>query len=216
MTAFSEELRVRVPAGPANVSALALEARYVRGDGAGPGAVIAPPHPLYGGTLSNPVVTVTADGLQRAGVATLAFNYRGAGTSDGELTDNLDAAVSDYGAALGELRARAGGPYIAAGYSFGAGSALLTCRDDAHVLGVVLIAPPIGMLRAEDLAAFRGRVLVVIGDDDEYSPLPELTARLAVRPDAVLDVIAGADHFFHFGGLSAIGARVAQHVRTWL
>ena len=213
MNPFTENLSVRVPA-PAGAE-LALEARFAR-VGAGPGAVVAPPHPMYGGTLGNPVVTATAEGLQRCGIATLLFNYRGIQGSEGEVTDELAAAVSDYRAAFGELRSRATGPHIAAGYSFGAGTALLSSCDDADVLGVVLIAPPVGMLRAEDLEAFRGRVLVLVGDDDDYAPLPELKARLAARSDAVLDVIAGADHFFHFGGLSAISARVAQHVRSWL
>jgi alpha/beta superfamily hydrolase len=213
MTSFTENLKLQVPAGAE--PALALEAVWTR-SGSGPGAVVAPPHPLYGGTLKNPVIAATADGLLRAGVATLAFNYRGTEASEGEATDSLEAAVSDYRAAFDALRARATGPYIAAGYSFGAGTALLSCLDDPQLVGVVLVAPPVGMLRSEDLAALTGRVLVLVGDDDDYAPLPELTARLAVRADAVLDVIAGADHFFHFGGLSEISTRVAQHVRSWL
>ena len=218
MNLHRDSCQVRVPAD-ASGPELTLEARFQCAEGqptGAAGAVVASPHPLYGGSLSNPVVAATAEGLQRVGLATLLFNYRGTEASEGEPTDSLEAAVSDYRAALAELRTRAAGPHLAAGYSFGAGAALLSCRDDASIGGLVLVAPPVGMLHADDLSAFRGKLLVVTGDDDDYAPLPELTALLAARPDASLEVITGADHFFHFGGLGAISARVAQHVRSWL
>lgn len=214
MNLHGQPCTIRVPPGPES-SALSLEARFIAA-GAGAGAVVAPPHPAYGGTMSNSVVSATADGLQRAGIASLLFNYRGTEASEGELTDSLEAAAGDYQAALSTLRARCAGPHLAAGYSFGAGTALASCRDDAQLKGAVLIAPPVGMLREDDLRAFAGRILVIVGDDDDYAPLPELTARLAARPDAVLEVMPGADHFFHFGGLAALSALVARHVRDWL
>lgn len=194
---------------------LALEARLTL-SGVAAGAVVAPPHPLYGGSLSNPVVQATQQGLLDAGVATLAFNYRGTEGSEGVATDSLEAATSDYRAALAELCQHVSGMLIAAGYSFGAGSALLTARDEQRVQGLVLIAPPTGMLRAEDLAAFPGRVLVIVGDDDDYAPVPELTARLRAHAGAKLEVLPGVDHFFHFGGLAAVHTLVRDHVKSWL
>jgi alpha/beta superfamily hydrolase len=214
-------MRSRVPTQPCQVIVtpsdgvtLALEARYV--PGAAGAAVVAPPHPLYGGTLENPVVMATLAGLQEASLATLAFNYRGVERSAGESTDSLEASVGDYAAALAELASRTPGPYFAAGYSFGAGTALLAARDEPRVAGVVLVAPPVGLLHSEDLHAFRGRLFVVVGDDDDYAPLGELTAILSARSDAVLTVIPGADHFFHFGGLTELGKLVADQVRGWL
>jgi alpha/beta superfamily hydrolase len=191
-----------------------LEARFSPGSAAG--AVVASPHPLYGGSIDNPVVMATVAGLQGAGVASMAFNYRGIDRSEGTATDSLEAAVTDYTAAFHELRARTAGPYFAAGYSFGAGTALLMARDTAEIAGVVLVAPPLRMLHAEDLRAFAGRVCVVLGDDDEYAPVSELSALLAARPDATLTLIPGADHFFHFGGLSQLAQHIAAQVRGWL
>ncbi|MET0388754.1 MAG: alpha/beta fold hydrolase [Polyangiales bacterium] len=192
-----------------------LEALFTPG-GKGAGAVVASPHPLYGGTMSNAVVIATGRGLHAAGLATFAFNYRGTEESQGTASDSLESAVEDYAAVLAELRRRTGGPYVAAGYSFGAGTALLTARDDAQICGVVLVAPPIGLLLAEDLAAFQGRVLIVVGEHDDYAPLQELEARCAARADCVLEVIAGADHFFHFGGLPELEAHIKKHVAGWL
>ena len=70
-------------------SALKLEARRVASQDASGVAVVAPPHPLYGGTLHNPVVVGIAEGLLRAGVAPLAFNWRGIDGSEGMRTADL-------------------------------------------------------------------------------------------------------------------------------
>jgi uncharacterized protein len=213
----TQSCRVQVPAAegePQGTAAVVLEARYVPGSAGA--AVVAPPHPLYGGTIDNPVVAATLAGFQEASLATLAFNYRGVERSDGVASDSIEAAVGDYSAALVELASRTPGPYFAAGYSFGAGSALLAVRDDPRVAGLVLVAPPVGMLHAEDLRVFQGAVLVVVGDADDYAPLGELTEILKARPSAKLVVLPGADHFFHFGGLAEISQLVATHVRSWL
>jgi len=193
---------------------LQLEGSFV-GEGHERGAVIAPPHPLYGGTLSNPVVVTAQEALVAAEFVTLRFNFRGTEASEGQATDSLEAAVEDYQAAFAELAARVPGPYVFAGYSFGAGTALLAAREDTRALGAVLIAPPLGLLRAEDLAAFGRKLLVVVGDDDDYAPLAELESRLRAQGGAALEVIAGTDHFFHYGGLRELRKRITEHVTSW-
>jgi alpha/beta superfamily hydrolase len=194
---------------------LALEARLQLGRGQA-GAVVAPPHPLYGGSMTNPVVQVAAEALRECGVSTLTFNYRGTEGSQGVATSSLDASTADYRAALTALRADVPGPTIAAGYSFGAGTALLSAYDDSAALALVLIAPPLGMLRAEDLAACKARVLIIVGDDDEYTPVSDLRALLAGAPNVALELLPGVDHFFHFGGMPALFALLRDHAQTWL
>jgi uncharacterized protein len=194
---------------------LALDALVQRGRGPG-GAVVAPPHPLYGGSMTNPVVQIATDAWLEVGASTIAFNYRGTEGSEGVATSSLDAATADYAAALAALRAETSGPMFACGYSFGAGTALLSARDASDVAGLVLIAPPLGMLHSEDLKAFAGRILLIVGDDDEYAPLSELRPLLAEVPSVALEVLPGVDHFFHFGGLPALFASLRDHVRTWL
>src|SRR5271155_1503937 len=46
-------------------------------------AVICHPHPLFGGTMDNKVVTTVARALQEVGIPTLRFNFRGVGASAG-------------------------------------------------------------------------------------------------------------------------------------
>ncbi len=221
MTLLSwEPVAVTVPGSPS----LQLEARRVVAahGGESAGAVIAPPHPLYGGTFHNPVVICIADGLARAGIVPWAFNWRGTEGSEGSKTDSLEAAVADYLAAVSALAdfgalaiSGAQPPLYAAGYSFGAATALLAARQDPRIEGVILLAPPAGMLQSADLEAAPSRLLVIVGDDDEYAPIAAIEAKLAARTDAVLDVIPGADHFFHFGGMQDIAGRVAAHVQGW-
>ena len=47
------------------------------------GSVIAPPHPLYGGSMDSPVVNEVAWASARSGVAAVRFNWRGVGASTG-------------------------------------------------------------------------------------------------------------------------------------
>src|SRR5260221_5297480 len=46
-------------------------------------AVIAHPHPLFGGTMDNKVVTTLARAFVESGAATFRFNFRGVGGSHG-------------------------------------------------------------------------------------------------------------------------------------
>ena len=79
---------------------VALEGIYLAGDGpdAG-GAVIAAPHPLYGGSMESPVVNEIAYACGRAGLASLCFNWRGVGASAGEPSGEAADADADYAAA---------------------------------------------------------------------------------------------------------------------
>jgi alpha/beta superfamily hydrolase len=209
-----ERTQIAVPAA-AGVPALRLEARRMAGPRAA--AVVAPPHPLYGGTFDNPVVLNIAEGLFRAGVGPLTFNWRGTEASEGQRTDSLAAAVADYTAALASLPVDQ--PLLAAGYSFGAGAALLAAgqqQQPAQLRGLILLAPPLGLVHADDLLAVRAPILVIAGSDDAYAPIDQLEAVCAARTDLSLVVIPGADHFFHYGGLTAIGAAVREHAERWL
>jgi uncharacterized protein len=184
------EEKVTIP-GPEAV----LEGRFVPGT-SGPGVVIAHPHPLYGGSLDNNVVWAAARAFGARGWATLRFNFRGVGESQGTYGEGL-AEVADVVAALEFLRTRAPGPYYVAGYSFGAyvaGQALLQGLDAA---GALLISPPIAFMDLAFLPQVPRLTLVTAGDRDELCPLAELRRLLAAAPAPVeLAVIPGADHFY--------------------
>src|SRR6202162_3642895 len=93
-------------------------------------AVVAHPHPLFGGTMHNKVVYQAAKTLHRFGLPVLRFNFRGAGLSEGT-HDNGHGEQEDVSAALDFLAGEyPGAPLLVAGFSFGSWVGLLVgCRD---------------------------------------------------------------------------------------
>ena len=103
---MEERVTVEVEGGPR------LEARLGLVDPGRGGLVLCHPHPLYGGDMDNPVVVRAAEVAREAGLATLRFNFRGVGASEGS-HDKGRGEQDDVRAALATLRARlaAGSPW---------------------------------------------------------------------------------------------------------
>ena len=186
---------------------LALEAVWQ----AGPerAAVVAPPHPLYGGSLDNPVCVELARALHAEGFAPLRFNWRGVGASQGDATGDFEAARRDYRAALDHATGALAPPALASGYSFGAAAALRVALDDARVGALLLVAPPAAMLAEMPLEGFAGPLRAVSGDRDEFAPPAELAEQIGRAPRGRLRTVPGADHFFSLGGHDEL-ARLAR------
>lgn len=198
---------VRIPHPQAG---LVLEGE-TRGD-ASLAAVVAAPHPLYGGRLDNPVVVALAEGLVQRGLGVLSFNWRGVGGSGGRASGDPADAIADYAAALAyakEAGSRESG-LVAAGYSFGAMAALQIAATDAAVAGLVLVAPPLlGMMPGPAAPTRPGlSVRIIAPEHDEFCP-PDALSRLALETEADVLVVAGADHFFSSGGLHVIASAAA-------
>lgn len=175
------------------------------GASGGAGAVIAPPHPLYGGSMDSPVVTEIAHACEKAGVTSLRFNWRGVGASAGEVTGDFAVAGTDYAAALDWIESTVSGPITACGYSFGAATAARAVVGRERVRRLVLVAPPPAMLDRETLGGFKGEVLVAAGDRDAVVPWNELETLCADLSQLQLACVEGADHFF-MSHLAEIGS----------
>ena len=189
-----------------------LEAIYLApATGSTRGAVLAPPHPLYGGSLDSPVLTELAFACTQAGVGSLRFNWRGVGASAGEPSGGALEADCDYGSALDHLAETVGGPLVAGGYSFGAAAALRAAVGNPRVTRVVLVSPPPQLVDAAAVARFIGRALIVTGALDAIAP-PDALGVLAARARrGQFAVLPGCDHFFG-AGLAELG----REVSAWL
>lgn len=185
-----------------------LEGRLAVPDGATDGVVLCHPHPQYGGDMDNLVVVAVAKALRAAGIATLRFNFRGVGASEGSF-DGGRGERDDARAALTLLRTHLGvrSPALV-GYSFGALIALAVA-DDAMRLAV--IAPPLAV--GGTVVTPAAATLVVAGDQDPFCPLSALTELTAAWPKTRIVVLDGADHFFA-GYASRAGAEIAAFLST--
>jgi hypothetical protein len=191
---------------------LSLEGFAAVPTGATHAVVLCHPHPEYGGTMDDGIVTTLARSLAAAGVATLRFNFRGVGRSEGRHGGGA-AEVDDVRGALDCLAARAPAAHLAlAGYSFGAAVAVRAAATDPRPERLAAVALPTAMLDAEFLDGLRTPALFVQGERDQFSPLARLEALVARCPARTeLVRVPGADHFL-YAVADRVGERVARFV----
>lgn len=209
-----EEKGTAIPwLGDAGEQGEALEGLFVPGAGdAAAGAVIAPPHPLYGGSMDSPVVSELAWACTKAGLASLRFNWRGVGGSTGAPSGDLALGAADFAAALLQLGRTVSGPLVAAGYSFGAAAAVRATAPQPRVRRLVLVAPPPALLDAAALRAGDEReILLLGGEHDTLAPPDALEELTRTLPRARFVRLDGADHFFAAGL-----AELTREVAAWL
>jgi alpha/beta superfamily hydrolase len=151
-------------------------------------ALIAHPHPLYGGTLDNKVVQTLARALLELGYETWRPNFRGVGATEGVHAEG-SGELEDLHALVKHLNVERP---VLAGFSFGAA---LQARLAQRVTPERLVLVGVGVTRLETPAVPAG-TLVIHGENDDTVPL---TAVLDwARPQELpIVLVPGADHFFH-------------------
>jgi alpha/beta superfamily hydrolase len=157
-------------------------------------AVVCHPHPLYGGDMRNAVVEALVRALSDAGVATVRFDFRGAGHSGGEHGDGETERL-DVVAAIDAVAPLAGdGPLLLAGYSFGAAVALSVA--DPRLDGWFAVAPPLAMRGGALIAATDHRPKVIEAPEhDQYTPPDVMQQATADWVATTVELVAMADHF---------------------
>lgn len=178
-------------------------------------AVIAHPHPRYGGTMQTRAVYEAAGALARIGVAALRFNFRGAGASAGRF-DEGRGEQDDYRAALDYAAARFPGLAIwAVGMSFGAWVATTVGAADPRVTTLLAIAPAVDHYDYAGLKRAGKPAFVIHGEQDALAPVRHvrrLYAEMAEPKELV--VIDGADHVFD-GQTSIVGEAIEDLLRDY-
>ena len=176
-------------------------------------AVIAHPHPLFGGTLDNKVVQTLARALVQCGWTAVRFNFRGVGASAGT-HDQGRGELEDFLAVVEQVAPT--GALALAGFSFGAfvtSHALAALWPQRHVEQVVLVGTAASRF---DVAAVPPeahlRTLVVHGEQDDTVALSDVLnwARPQVLP---VTVVPGGGHFFH-GQLPLLKNLVVRHLQS--
>jgi alpha/beta superfamily hydrolase len=196
-------------AGPAGAIEAIVEDR---GDSGTHYAVVCHPHPLYGGTMDNKVVTTVARALQETGVPTLRFNFRGVGQSAGVFDDGRgETADADAVASWGQAH-WPGRRLVIAGFSFGSYVALRLAQQRAADR-LITIAPPVERFDFSGIAAPTCPWLVIQGDADEVvDPASVVSWAGGLSPRPQLLVMPGVGHFFH-GRLQELRDAVMNAIR---
>lgn len=159
-------------------------------------AVVCHPLPTHGGTLHNKVVFRAARGLESANVATLRFNFRGAGASQGRF-DEGEGEQRDFMVALRWLvKKHAGLKAIAGGFSFGGWVASRAACDLDEVSALFLLGAPVNKYDFGHLLECRKPILFVHGTSDEFGSVDRLSSLVEKLPNAETFVVSGAGHFF--------------------
>jgi alpha/beta superfamily hydrolase len=196
--------------GPAGALEAVIEDPGVPGDSY---AVVCHPHPLYGGTMDNKVVTTVARALHETGIPTLRFNFRGVGASAGAFDrgegETADAdAVAQWGA-----EHWSGRTLVIAGFSFG-GYVALRLAQQRLPRHLITIAPAIQRFDAPAMEVPRCPWLVVQGDaDDVVDPAAVIAWVNGLNPKPRLVVLPGVGHFFH-GRLQMLREAVIDAIRN--
>lgn len=174
-------------------------------------AVVCHPHPLFGGTMENKVVTTLTRAARDTGAAALRFNFRGVGESDGSYSDGV-GECEDLLAAIYSLRRHYPGlPLWLAGFSFGsyvaARTAVVLQANQQAATHLLLVAPPVHHFDFTALTDCGCAVTVVQGDDDEVVDAQEVgrwAGSSPLAPDLIR--VPHCTHFFHgqLGVLSAL------------
>jgi uncharacterized protein len=171
-------------------------------------AVIAHPHPLFGGTMDNKVAQTIARAFVLMGYQAVRFNFRGVGATEGTHDEGRGEAA-DMLAVIAAHR-RPGLPLALAGFSFGGyvttlAAAQLTGTDAAERL--LLVGPSTQRATPAPVPA---DTVVIHGEADDVVPL-SATLDWARPQNLPVTVMPGVGHFFH-GQLPALRDLI---VRSW-
>lgn len=170
-------------------------------DSATHAALVAHPHPMFGGTLHNKVVFHTMKALNSFGWPVLRFNFRGTGLSQGK-HDQGRGEVDDVRAALDWLDQEFHLPLIFAGFSFGSAVGLQAACPDKRVQALIGLGLPVAPVQGRNydfsyLKACAKPKLFVSGSYDQFGAPAQLQAVVdALAEPRQLVIIPGADHFF--------------------
>jgi uncharacterized protein len=171
-------------------------------------ALVAHPHPLFGGTNSNKVTQILAQALAELGYACVRPNFRGVGASEGEHADGVGEQEDMLAVSQWMRQAEAWGtvkldkppgdlPLVLAGFSFGSyvlsHLALQLKQLGLQAKRLILVGTPTSRWK---VAQVPENTLLIHGEQDETIPLSDVV-HWAQPQNLTVKVIPGADHFFH-------------------
>jgi alpha/beta superfamily hydrolase len=160
-------------------------------------ALVAHPHPLYGGTMDNKVAATLARTFVALGYVAARFNFRGVGDSEG-VHDDGRGEVDDMAVMMAHMQEQYPGlPVALAGFSFGT---FVQAQFQQRLIAegrpaerLVLVGTAAGKWPMPGAPA---DTILIHGELDDTVTLQQVFDWARPQDLPVL-VIPGADHFFH-------------------
>ncbi|MDB9818453.1 alpha/beta hydrolase [Pelagibacterales bacterium] len=180
-----------------------LVGKYKKGQSLNPPvALLLHPHPLYGGTMNNPIVMELYNIFDALGFSTFRFNFRGVGKSEGKFDNGL-GELADAAAALDWVQRQ--NPNTnqcwVSGFSFGAVICMQLLMRRPEITRFVSVSPQPNLYDFNFLAPCPASGLIVHGKKDEIAPLDDvqkLAQKLQAQKNITVEYeeISGANHFY--------------------
>ena len=171
--------------------------------------IICHPHPLFGGTMDNKVVTTLTKTFQYLGLHAVRFNFRGVGRSAGQF-DQGNGELEDLLAVIDWMQQQHPSREIwLAGFSFGAYVAAKAATQ-LPINKLVTIAPAVQHFPMQNLPPILCPWVLVQGEKDDVVPPQEVFAWAETRePKPIILRFPEAGHFFH-GQLGELRTRLEE------
>lgn len=180
-----------------------LVGKYKKGQSLNPPiALLLHPHPLYGGTMNNPIVMELYNIFDALGFSTFRFNFRGVGKSEGKFDNGL-GELADAAAALDWVQRQ--NPNTnqcwVSGFSFGAVICMQLLMRRPEITRFVSVSPQPNLYDFNFLAPCPASGLIVHGKKDEIAPLDDvqkLAQKLQAQKNITVEYeeVSGANHFY--------------------
>ncbi|MDG6774891.1 CocE/NonD family hydrolase [Thiomicrorhabdus sp. ZW0627] len=159
--------------------------------------VISHPHPQFGGTMDNKVVTTIERAFQGLGYSTLTYNFRGVGQSVGEYDGGVGERQDLISVVNWARQNMAFEKLVLSGFSFGS-YVTLTAQPAIRADRLFLVAPPVGLYDFSRIEEVSVPWEVVIGLDDEVVEVKEMLDWAFSREQSPsVYCRANASHFLH-------------------
>lgn len=171
--------------------------------------IICHPHPLFGGTMHNKIVTTLAKTYQGMGATTVRFNFRGVMRSEG-VFDNGQGELDDLMTVVDWVLQQDPKQSIwLAGFSFG-GYIAAKAATLLPVKKLVTVAPPVVNFPMQDLPPITCPWVLVQGEKDDVVSAKEVLDWAETRqPKPIILRFPEAGHYFH-GMLSELRTRITE------
>lgn len=166
--------------------------------------IICHPHPLYGGTMNNKVVTTVAKTFDSLGFKTVRFNFRGVGKSEGSYDEGRGEQEDCETIVHWVKHVVPNDRIYLAGFSFGAYIAAAVANKDPTIARLITIAPVVTNQDYTVLNRIQCPWLIIAAEKDELIDVADVEAFVRQSPlKPGLKIIKDASHFFH-GRLSEL------------